>query len=598
MTIREAVMEHGGATAADVDSLVGLEDFAQKNNLKVDDNASYGNLLVQIFEEVAEAKLIQPTFMTGYPIEVSPLARKNDKNGAVVDRFELYIGGRELANAFSELNDPADQRQRFMAQMDARAAGDEEANPIDDDYVRALEYGMPPAAGEGIGVDRLVMLLTNSPSIRDVILSHPSPAPLAVSTSMNYELFIGLRYLRARRRETFISLITVISILGVMLAVMTLNVVMSVMSGFEETLRDRLLGIDAHIALVRSGEPLRDYEKLLAEMSKEPGVIAATPTIYGQVMMTSGSRVSGVVVRGVDPDRVNAVINIQSFLRQGTLAGLTAQHPLQVEDRTVSLPGIILGERLANQLGVFPGSPVQVVSPLGSPTAIGMIPKVRRFMVAGILRTGMSEIDQTLVFMGLSEAQKFFELPNAVTNIEMRVKEVDQSRQIADRIQRRLGFPYFAEDWTRLWPNLFSALQLEKTVYFLVLLLMVLIGAFNIVSTLVMVVMEKKKDIAILRSMGATQQSIRKIFLLKGFLIGVIGTILGVVLGLLVCGLISQYQFKLPDGVFLISTVPVRIYLGNFVLVAVASFVVCLIASIYPARQAAKLDPVEIIRYE
>jgi lipoprotein-releasing system permease protein len=253
---------------------------------------------------------------------------------------------------------------------------------------------------------------------------------------------------------------------------------------------------------------------------------------------------------------------------------------------------------LANQLGVFTGSPVQVVSPLGSPTAIGMIPKVRRFIIVGILKTGMSEIDQTLVVMGIGEAQKFFELPGAVTNIEMRVKDVNQSRQIADRIQRRLGFPYFAEDWTRLWPNLFSALQLEKTVYFLVLLLMVLIGAFNIVSTLVMVVMEKKKDIAILRSMGATQQSIRKIFLLKGCLIGVIGTILGVVLGLLVCALISQYQFKLPDGVFLISTVPVRIYLSNFVLVAFASLVVCLIASIYPARQAAKLDPVEIIRYE
>jgi len=170
MTISQAVMEHGGATAADVDSLVGLQEFAKKNNLKVDVNAIYGNLLVQIFEEVAEAKLIQPTFMTGYPIEVSPLARKNDQNGAMVDRFELYIGGRELANAFSELNDPADQRQRFMEQMDARAAGDEEANPIDDDYVRALEYGMPPAAGEGIGIDRLVMLLTNSPSIRDVIL--------------------------------------------------------------------------------------------------------------------------------------------------------------------------------------------------------------------------------------------------------------------------------------------------------------------------------------------------------------------------------------------------------------------------------------------
>jgi len=415
---------------------------------------------------------------------------------------------------------------------------------------------------------------------------------------MKYELFIGLRYLRARRRETFISLITVISLLGVMLAVMTLNVVMSVMSGFEETLRDRLLGINAHIALVRSGEPMREHERILAEVLKEPGVVAAAPTIYGQVMITSGSRVSGVVVRGVDPDRVNGVVNIQSYIKQGDLNGLKSQHPVQVEDRTVLLPGIILGERLANQLGIFPGSPVQVVSPLGSPTAIGVIPKVRRFVVAGILKSGMSEIDSTLVFMGLAEAQKFFELPGAVTNIEMRVENVNQSRQIAERIQRRLGYPYFAEDWTRLWPNLFSALELEKTVYFLVLLLMVLIGAFNIVSTLVMVVMEKKKDIAILRAMGATQKSIRKIFLLKGCLIGTVGTTLGVMLGLAVCGLISQYEFKLPDGVFLISTVPVRIYLGNFVLVAFASFVVSLLASIYPARQAAKLDPVEILRYE
>jgi lipoprotein-releasing system permease protein len=415
---------------------------------------------------------------------------------------------------------------------------------------------------------------------------------------MRYELFIGLRYLQARRRETFISLITVISVLGVMIGVMTLNVVMAVMSGFEETLRDRLLGINAHIAIIRSGEPMRDYEKLLQQVSKENGVVAATPTIYGQVMLTAGSRVSGVVVRGIDPDRVNRVVNVQSFLREGNLSGLNTQHPIQVEDRTVLLPGIILGERLANQLGVFPGSAVQVVSPLGSPTAIGVIPKMRRFFVAGILKTGMSEIDSTLVFMGLGEAQKFFELGDAVTNIELRIRNVDQSRQVADEIQRRLGFPYFAEDWTRLWPNLFSALKLEKTVYFLVLLLMVLIGAFNIVSTLVMVVMEKKKDIAILRSMGASQQSIRRIFLLKGCIIGFLGTILGDILGLLVCLLISQYQFDLPDGVFLIKTVPVRMYPLNFVLVTFASFVVCLIASIYPARQAAKLDPVEIIRYE
>jgi len=415
---------------------------------------------------------------------------------------------------------------------------------------------------------------------------------------MKYELFIGLRYLQARRRETFISLITVISVLGVMIGVMTLNVVMAVMSGFEETLRDRLLGINAHVAIVRSGEPMQDYERVIEQMRSEDGVLAASPTIYGQVMLTVGSRVSGVVVRGVDPDRVNDVIPVQNYITEGSLAGLKTQHPIALQDRTVLLPGIILGERLANQLGVFLGSPVQVVSPLGSPTAIGVIPKVRRFVVTGVLRTGMSEIDSTLVFMGLSEAQRFFELGEAVTNIELRVRDVNQARQVAERIQRRLGFPFFAEDWTRLWPNLFSALELEKTVYFLVLLLMVLIGAFNIVSTLVMVVMEKKKDIAILRSMGATQQSIRRIFLLKGCLIGVVGTISGVILGLLVCALIAQYQFKLPDGVFLISTVPVRVYASNFVLVACASFVVCLLASIYPARQAAKLDPVEIIRYE
>ncbi|HKY09940.1 MAG TPA: lipoprotein-releasing ABC transporter permease subunit [Candidatus Binatia bacterium] len=415
---------------------------------------------------------------------------------------------------------------------------------------------------------------------------------------MKYELFIGLRYLQARRRETFISLITVISVLGVMLAVMVLNIVMGVMTGFEETLRDRLLGINAHVAVLRQGEPMREYEKVLERVQGMSDVVAASPTIYGQVMLTSGSRVSGVIVRGVDPERVNRVVDMQKYLVQGNLAGLKTQHPIQVEDREVLLPGIILGDRLANQLGLFLGSPVQIVSPLGTPTAIGVIPKVRRFAVAGILRTGMSEIDSTLVFMGLAEAQKFFELEGAVTNIELRIRDVDQSRRVADAIQQQLGFPYFAEDWTRLWPNLFTALQLEKTVYFLVLLLMVLIGAFNIISTLVMVVMEKKKDIAILRSMGATQQSIRKIFLLKGCLIGTVGTILGVILGLAGCMLIANYDFNLPDGVFLIKTVPVRIYFSNVVLIACASFVVCLVASIYPARQAAKLDPVEVIRYE
>lgn len=416
---------------------------------------------------------------------------------------------------------------------------------------------------------------------------------------MNFELFIGLRYLRARRRETFISLITVISILGVMIGVMTLNVVMAVMSGFEETLRDRLLGINAHIALVKAGDQLRDYDKLVEQIRRAKGVAAASPSIYGQVMLTAGPRVAGVVVRGVDPSRVNQVVDIQKYIKEGSLQNLTRAQPLRVEDRSVLLPGVLLGTRLANQLGVFVGSPLQVVSPLGSPTAIGVIPKVRRFMVVGIFDSGMSEIDSTLVYMNLADAQKFFEMEGAVTNIEIRVQDVYQARTIAENLQRQLGFPYLAEDWSRLWPNLFSALRLEKTVYFLVLLLMVLIGAFNIVSTLTMVVMEKRKDIAILQSMGATRRSIRKIFLLKGCVIGTVGTVLGVFLGLGICLLIQEYHFiELPKDVFLISTVPVRIYLSNFVLVACASLTVCLLASIYPARQAAQLDPVEIIRYE
>ncbi len=415
---------------------------------------------------------------------------------------------------------------------------------------------------------------------------------------MRYEFFIGLRYLLARRRETFISLITVISVLGVMIAVTTLNVTIAVMTGFEEVLRDRLLGINAHVALVKPGDYLTEYQDIIVRVMEEEGVLAAAPSIYGQVMVTSGSRVSGVVVRGIDPDRVNGVVDIQRFIKEGSLQGLKRPGMLQVEGRTVSLPGVILGARLAGQLGVMLGDPIQVISPLGSATVIGIIPKLRRFVVAGIFKSGMYEYDSTLVYMNLSDVQRFFELGDAVSNIDIRVQDVYQAEEVAKRIQQKLGFPYLAEDWTRLWPGVFDALQWERRVYILVLLLMVLIAAFNIISTLIMVVMEKRRDIAILQSMGATRRSIRRIFLIKGCVIGMVGTLLGTLFGYVICLLLRRYQFfEIPD-VFLVSKVPVSMSIGYFALVALASFLICLLASIYPARKAAKLDPVEIIRYE
>ncbi|HWP56332.1 MAG TPA: lipoprotein-releasing ABC transporter permease subunit [Candidatus Acidoferrales bacterium] len=416
---------------------------------------------------------------------------------------------------------------------------------------------------------------------------------------MRYELLIGLRYLQSRRRERFISLITVISILGVMIGVMTLNVVMAVMTGFEEALRDRLLGINAHIAIVKPGDVIEHYRELAEKVTREDGVVAAAPLVFGQVMLTSGKRVAGVVVRGVDPELTQRVVDIGKYVKEGTLADLERRRRLSIDGQTVELPGMIVGSRLAGQLGVMVGDPVQVVSPLGTPTAFGVMPKIRRFYVAGRFDSGMLDYDNTLVFMSLEEAQKFFDLGNVATTVEVRVRDVHEAPEIARKIQRAIGLPYWAEDWTQLWPNLFAALRLEKTVYFLVLLLMILVGAFNIVSTLTMVVMEKRKDIAILQSMGATRRSIKAIFLVKGCIIGLVGTLLGVVLGYVLCLLIQEYQFiHLPEGVFLISTVPVRIYFSNFALVTVASFLICLAASLYPARQAAKLDPVEIIRYE
>jgi lipoprotein-releasing system permease protein len=437
---------------------------------------------------------------------------------------------------------------------------------------------------------------------------------------MQYELMIGLRYLRARRKEAFISLITVISVVGVMIGVMTLNLVLAVMTGFEEDLRDRILGFNPHIVVISYAGAIHDADAVVQKVRDTPGVTAAAPLVYSQVMLTTGQGVSGVVVRGVPPQDDAAIVDLKAHLTSGSIDRLGADFEVAVhagdepppdkktdrgkgggksEPSTTTLSGVIIGQELAKQLGVEIGDPVSVVSPIGTPSPVGMIPKVKRFAVAGTFDSGMFDYDSSLIYMSLTDAQRFFGLGDAITGIEVRVDDIYGAQDVARRIEERLGTPFRARDWMEVNRNLFLAFKLEKVVYFIVLLLIVLVAAFNIIATLIMVVMEKRKDIAILKCMGATNRSIARIFMLKGAIVGTIGTLLGVVGGYAGCWILARYQFvELPKDVFYVSTLPVRVYGENFLVVALASVTICLLATIYPARQAAGLAPVEVIRYE
>ena len=454
---------------------------------------------------------------------------------------------------------------------------------------------------------------------------------------MRYELEIGLRYLRAKRTEAFISLITVISVVGVMIGVMTLNIVLAVMTGFEEDLRDRILGFNPHIVVTSYAGTIHNPQQAVDKVRAVPGVTAVAQLIYSQVMLSTGNNVSGVVVRGVPPEEDDAVVDLRKHLTSGRLEGLGAPFEIEVDTTTeakdapaddegeragdgkgdagdrardaergdadaprmTTLSGVIVGQELAKQLGVEVGDPVSVVSPVGTPSPVGMIPKVKRFVVAGTFDSGMFDYDSSLIYMSLKDAQKFFGIRDAVTGIEMRVDDIYRSNEIAREVEAALGAPFHARDWMEVNRNLFLAFKLEKVVYFIVLLLIVLVAAFNIIATLIMVVMEKRKDIAILKSMGATSTSVAQIFLFKGLVIGIVGTVLGVLGGWAGCVILKRYQFiELPKDVFYVSTLPVRMYPENFALVALASVVICLLATIYPARQAAGLAPVEVIRYE
>jgi lipoprotein-releasing system permease protein len=421
---------------------------------------------------------------------------------------------------------------------------------------------------------------------------------------VTWELFVGLRYLRSRRWPFALSLISTISLVGVMIGVATLIIVLAVMSGLEDELRQKILGFNPHVTVVSYGGPITEWREKVATIAEVPGVAAVSPVVYGQAMLGLGRSVSGVVVRGIDPGGAASVIDVGRHLKSGSLADLGRPHSVpRAPDEgggTVELGGILIGEELARQLGVAEGDTVNLISPLGKPSPAGMIPRVKRFVVSGIFDSGMFEYDTTLVYMALPDAQQFFDLDDGVAGIEVRAQNLYDARALARAIERALGgFPFRARDWMEVNRNLFSALRLEKVVYGIVLCLIVVVAAFNILATLTMVVKEKRRDIAILKSMGAANAAIGRVFVLKGAVIGLAGTVLGNVLGLAGCWLLAHYRFiELPEDVFLVTTLPVRLEPVSVVLVSVVSIGICIVAALSPARRAARLVPVEVIRYE
>jgi lipoprotein-releasing system permease protein len=415
---------------------------------------------------------------------------------------------------------------------------------------------------------------------------------------LRYELFIGLRYLRAKRREAFISLITIISTLGIAIGVMTLDITLAVMTGFEEDLRDRILGFNPHVSIWSYLGPMEGHAEVAEKVRGLPGVASAEPFVYGQLMLSTPEHFAGVLVRGIPPTTA-ANPDLATRLRAGSIEQLERQFAVPLQEgrgATVQLPGIIIGAELERRLGVHVGDTVSVASAGGGASGV---PRLRSFVVVGEFDSGMPDYDASLAYVGLADAQRLYEMGDAVTGVEVKVTDLYAADEIARRIAATLGSGYRVRDWMEANHNLFSALKLQKTVYFIVLLLIILVAAFTVLATLIMVVMEKRKDIAILKSMGAPQAAIGRVFIFKGLVIGAFGTLLGSVGGYAGCWLLQHYHFiELPKDVFFVSTVPVTVYPQYFVAVIGAALVICLLATLYPARQAARLVPVDVIRYE
>ncbi len=409
---------------------------------------------------------------------------------------------------------------------------------------------------------------------------------------MMFEWFIGLRYLRAKHRHGFISLISLISVAGITVGVIALIVVLAVYSGFTDGLRDQILGVNSHIIVQRMGGPIKDYELIRERILTTEKVTGATPYIYAQTLMSSSGGGNGVVLRGIDPRTAQNVVGLARQMIKGSIEELVG------EPGSNRVPNIILGKNLASDLRVGVDDRVKLISPAGPLTPMGIIPKVKTCRISGIFETGMFEYDSTLAYMSLAEVQNFLAIDDVVHGIEVAVDKKDLNRAdlIAARITEKLGPGYIAKDWMMMNRNLFAAFKLEKIGMFIAMTMIILVAALNIISALVMVVMEKSKDIAILKSMGATSQAIMRIFFLQGMVIAIAGTALGVAGGLGLCDLLSRYHFiELPSNVYPMTTLPIKVLPLDVTIIAVSSIVITLLATLYPSWKAAAVQPAEVL---
>ncbi len=401
---------------------------------------------------------------------------------------------------------------------------------------------------------------------------------------MNYETSVGLRYLRSKRKEAFISFTTWISVAGIAIGVMALIVVIAVMTGFQDEIRERILGINPHVLVLGVSGDIQEPQEVVKVVKDVKGVTHAFPFISFQAMVQSGKQLSGVAVKGLSAGDVKFM---SPLLKEGGVDAL---------DRNGS---VLIGKELSKNMNLFYGDAFTIMVPFGGISPMGAVPETVRARVGGIFETGMYEIDNTLIIMPLQDVAAIF--GGGATGIEVKIDDVYKANDVRKQISERLGpgAPYFSRTWIEMNRNLFSALKLEKIAMFIILALIIFVASFNIISSLIMTVMEKQKDIAILKAIGARKASVMKIFMVEGITIGIFGALIGSLSGYTICEIIRRYKIiKLPEDIYYISTLPVKISLVDVFLVASITTVICILATLYPSYKASKIDPVETLRYE